>query len=63
MSITKGFRCVCLIASLALYAAAAPSEYHGQASFGGLPVPGATVTAAQGERKLVSITDQQGVFR
>lgn len=63
MRIVKGFRCVCLIASLAVCAAAAASEYHGQVSFGGLPVPGATVTAAQGERKFVSTTDQQGIFR
>jgi len=41
---------------------AAASAYHGQVTFGGLPVPGATVTATQGDRKFVSITDQQGLF-
>ena len=27
------------------------SEYHGQVTFGGLPVPGATITATQGDQK------------
>jgi trimeric autotransporter adhesin len=44
-----------------LRAFAAP-EYHGQVTFGGLPVPGATVTATQGEKKLVAITNQQGSY-
>ena len=38
------------------------SEQHGQVTFGGLPVPGATVTAIQGEKKVTSVTDQQGVY-
>ena len=29
-------------------------------TFGGLPVPGATVTAAQGDRKFTAVTDPQG---
>jgi hypothetical protein len=41
---------------------AAP-EHSGQVTFGGLPVPGATVTATMGERRLVTVTDEQGVFR
>lgn len=40
----------------------AAAEHHGQVKFGGLPVPGATVTAAQGDKKLVAVTDQQGVY-
>ncbi|HEY3938870.1 MAG TPA: carboxypeptidase regulatory-like domain-containing protein [Bryobacteraceae bacterium] len=40
----------------------AASEHHGQVTFGGLPVPGATVTATQGDRKFSAITDQQGVY-
>jgi hypothetical protein len=55
-------RCLCLMSCLAIGAAATASEYHGQVAFGGLPVPGATVTATQGERKFVAITDQQGIF-
>jgi len=41
---------------------AAPDHY-GQVTFGGLPVPGATVTASQGEKQLVSSTDEQGVYK
>src|SRR5258706_10979459 len=40
----------------------AASEHHGQVNFGGLPVPGATVTATQGDKRLTAITDQQGVY-
>lgn len=40
----------------------AAAEHHGQVKFGGLPVPGATVTAVQGEKKLVAITDPQGNY-
>lgn len=52
----------CVIAWLAAPCLAAPSEYHGQVTFGGLAVPGATVTATQGDKEFVSITDQQGLF-
>ena len=38
------------------------TEYHGQVTFGGLPAPGATVTATQGGKQLVTITDQQGLY-
>ena len=38
------------------------AEYRGQVTFGGLPVPGATVTAMQDGKKLVAITDQQGLY-
>ncbi len=40
----------------------AASERRGTVQFGGLPVPGATVTAVQGDKKLTTITDQQGVY-
>jgi hypothetical protein len=40
---------------------AAPA-YSGQVRFGGLAVPGATVTAISGDRRLVTVTDEQGVF-
>jgi hypothetical protein len=46
---------------LDLGALAAP-EYHGQVTFDGLPVPGVTVTATQGDKKLVAITDEQGAY-
>src|SRR5436305_12610127 len=38
------------------------SEHRGQVKFGGLPVPGATVTATKGDHKLVAVTDPQGVY-
>jgi carboxypeptidase family protein len=38
------------------------SEYHGQVKFSGLPVPGATVTAAQGDKTLSVISDSQGNY-
>ncbi|HUJ49029.1 MAG TPA: carboxypeptidase regulatory-like domain-containing protein [Bryobacteraceae bacterium] len=38
------------------------SEQHGQVKFGGLPVPGATVTATQNEKALTVITDSQGSY-
>jgi len=40
------------------------SEYHGQVTFGGLPVPGTTVkvTATQGNKTAVAITDDQGLY-
>ncbi len=38
-------------------------EYHGVVTFGGLPVPGATVTATQNGKKLSAITDQSGQYR
>ncbi len=56
---------VCLLAlalsvlDLRLFAA---SEHLGQVTFGGLPVPGVTVTASQGDRHFVAITDQQGIY-
>ena len=40
----------------------AAAEHHGQVNFNGLPVPGATVTATAGEKKLVAVTDQQGAY-
>ncbi|MGA2262711.1 MAG: carboxypeptidase-like regulatory domain-containing protein, partial [Acidobacteriota bacterium] len=49
---------LCWLGTLNLTAA----EHHGQVRFGGLPVPGATVTAVQGEKKLVTITDPQGYY-
>ncbi len=38
------------------------SEQHGQVTFGGLPVPGATVTATQDGKKFATVTDPQGAY-
>src|SRR5215469_15668617 len=48
----------CLWLNVSLKAA----EHHGQVKFGGLPVPGATVTASQGDKKLVAVTDADGSY-
>src|SRR5947209_15752280 len=40
----------------------AGSEHHGEVNFGGLPVPGATVTATRNEKKLSTVTDLQGRY-
>ena len=53
---------VIALAALALSGVAAASEYHGQVTFGGLPAPGATVTAIQGSKQFVTSTDQQGLY-
>ena len=52
------------IAWLSIAGLAMASEYHGQVTFGGLPVPGTTVkvTATQGNKTAVAITDEQGVY-
>ena len=47
---------------LARCGVAAASEYRGQVTFGGLPVPGATVKATQGTRQFSTITDQEGLY-
>ncbi len=51
----------CLLAWLAVSALVA-SEHHGVVKFGGLPLPGATVTATQDDKKLEAITDQNGIY-
>src|SRR5260370_24106115 len=39
------------------------SEYHGTVKTGRrLPVPGATITAIQGDKKVTTTTDERGVF-
>src|SRR5262245_6674736 len=42
---------------------AAATEYYGQVVFGGVPIPGATVTATQGDTRLGASTDARGIFR
>ncbi|HKE24527.1 MAG TPA: carboxypeptidase-like regulatory domain-containing protein [Bryobacteraceae bacterium] len=39
------------------------SEHHGAVKFNGVAVPGATVTASQGDKKFVALTDEQGEYR
>ena len=53
-------RCT-LIAWLAI-AGLLAAEYHGSVKFGGLPVPGAMVTATQGEKRVVAISNDAGAY-
>jgi hypothetical protein len=53
---------VCILACLCASIRTAASEYHGQVTFGGLPVPGATITATRGTKKLTAISDQGGIY-
>jgi carboxypeptidase family protein len=53
---------LCLLAWLTASSLALGSEYHGQVIFNGLPIPGAIVTASQGDKKLTAITDEQGTY-
>src|SRR3954451_5298893 len=47
-----------------LFAApAAAADHLGRVTFGGLPVPGATVIATQRDQQLTTVTDEDGVFR
>ena len=39
------------------------AEHHGRVLFGGVPVPGATVTAMHGSSTLSTVTDAQGIFQ
>jgi outer membrane receptor protein involved in Fe transport len=59
----ENYLCILLaIAFLTISSFAAAPGYQGQVSFNGFAVPGATVTATQDTKKLVAVTDDQGVF-
>jgi hypothetical protein len=51
-----------LVAACVAVSALMASEYHGTVKAGGLAFPGATVTAIQGDKKMVTTTDPQGAF-
>ena len=50
------------IAGLALLVPLTAAEHHGTVKFGGLPLPGATVTAAHDGKTQVAVTDLQGNY-
>ena len=52
----------CAFALLAASSAAVAAEAHGIVTFGGLPVPGATLTVTQNGRKYLTVTDSQGFY-
>ena len=45
-----------------LCASSALAEHHGQVTFGGVPVPGVIVTATQGDKKFVAVTNEMGAY-
>jgi hypothetical protein len=51
-----------LILTLAFTPVLAASEYRGIVKSNGLPLPGATVIATQGNHRLVTTSDERGVF-
>src|ERR1700739_4465361 len=57
---TRCFIAVLLCICTSAFARA--SEYFGQVTFGGLPVPGATVIATQGTKTISVTSDEGGVF-
>jgi len=48
--------------TIVLYILLLLADHQGQILFGGVPVPGATVTATQADKKFVAITDQAGAY-
>ncbi|MEO8593171.1 MAG: TonB-dependent receptor [Candidatus Solibacter sp.] len=38
------------------------AEHHGTVKFGGLPIPGAAITATKGDKKLTTTTDENGRY-
>ncbi len=54
---------ICVLVWLAFSAFAAASPYRGTVTFGGLPLPGATITATQGAKTVTVVADQQGNFQ
>ena len=53
---------VLLFIATVLFASALASAQTGVVKSDGIPLPGATVTATQGERKLVTATDENGRY-
>lgn len=54
---------LCLFVCLAVLASrAVAAEYRGQVVYGGLPVPGVTVTVVQGGKTFTTVTDDQGAY-
>jgi len=54
---------VLLAVGLPLVFSQSVSQQAGTVKAGGQPIPGVSVRATQGERSLVTLTDENGVFR
>ncbi len=61
MGFIRNLVCVMLLMGSAALAMASP--YRGVVTFGGMPLPGATVTATQGDKKLTAVTDENGAYQ
>src|ERR1041385_3499676 len=51
-----------LVVASATATALLASEHRGVIQSSGLPVPGATITATNGDKKVVTTTDENGVY-
>src|SRR5215469_5673952 len=51
-----------LLVCLLTCASARASQYYGKITFGGLPLPGATITATQGDKTFSATSDEGGAF-
>ena len=54
---------ICVLAWLVCSSLAVASPYRGVVTFGGLPLPGATVTATQGTITKTAVSDTDGTFQ
>jgi hypothetical protein len=54
---------IAFVLLIASQAGRAASEHHGQVTVGTVPIPGATVTASQADKRVVTTTDQEGVYK
>jgi len=54
---------ICVIAWLGFSALACASPYRGVVTFGGLPLPGVSVTATQNGKTLSAVTDESGAYQ
>src|SRR5580692_12104330 len=52
----------CFSLAMAALVTVIAAEYHGEVKFAGLPLPGVTVTATQGDKTLTAATDPKGVY-
>ena len=55
-------RTLCILACLTGASVAFASEHHGQVTYNGLPLPGATITATQGAKKFTTISNEDGSY-
>ena len=55
----RSLAAICVLASSA---SAVAAEHHGRVVVNDVPLSGATVTAVQGDKKLIAVTDSQGVY-